>query len=153
MIVTEPKDVLFGYLSHRAKVCWSADFQAIGWVEERALVAVAGYNGFHGQCAQIHIAAEPGKRWMRRAHLWAAFHYPFVKVGLEWLIGVVPENNTAAMKMDTNLGFKEFARIPDGAAPGEDMVLLRLHKDSPRVQKWLSLGDRYGWESVTASNA
>jgi len=153
VIVTQPLNVLFSYLSSRANVCWSSDFRAIGWVEDGAIQAVAGYNGFHGQCAQIHIAGEPGRRWMKRAHLYTAFHYPFVQVGLEWLIGVVPENNEDAMKMDLNLGFEEFSRIPDGTAPGEDMVLLRLHKSSPRVAKWLSLGERYGWESHASATA
>lgn len=153
MIVTQPLNVLFSYMSGKANICWSSDFQAIGWVENGAIVACAGYNGFHGQCAQIHIVGEPGSKWMRRAHLYTAFHYPFVQVGLEWLIGVVPEHNTDAMKLDLNLGFEEFSRIPDGAAPGEDLVMLRLHKSSPRVKKWIGLGERYGWESHTAASA
>jgi hypothetical protein len=100
----------------------------------------------------MHIAGE-GRRWMRRAHLWSSFDYPFNQLGLEWMIGVVGESNKAALKMDYNLGFREFARIPDGFAVGEDLILMRLHKDSERTKKWLSLGERYGWESHTAATA
>lgn len=152
MIATGPTNVLFTWLSSRVPLSWSNDFRAIGWVEDGAIKAVAGYNGFHGQCCQMHIAGE-GRRWMRRAHLWSSFDYPFNQLGLEWMIGVVGESNKAALKMDYNLGFREFARIPDGFAAGEDLILMRLHKDNERTKKWLSLGERYGWESHTAATA
>jgi hypothetical protein len=64
----------------------------------------------------------------------------------------VNANNATAVKMDTNIGFEEFARIPDGYADGEDLIMLRLHRDSSRVQKWLSLGERYG-KSIAAASA
>ena len=152
MIAVGPINVLYTYLSSRVPVPWSSDFRAIGWVEDGALKAVTGYNGFHGNTCQIHIAAE-GKYWMRRAHLWTTFNYPFNQLGLTWLIGVVGSNNAAALKMDKNLGFEEFARIPEGYSLDEDIILLRMHRESVRAKKWLSLGERYGWESKAAASA
>ncbi len=152
MIATGPVNVLYTWLSSRTPIPWSSDFRAIGWVQDGAIVAVTGYNGFHGKTCQIHIAAE-GKHWMRRAHLWSTFNYPFHQLGLTWLIGVVGSKNAPALKMDTNLGFEEFSRIPQGYADDEDIVLLRMHRDSVRAQKWLSLGERYGWEGRRTATA
>jgi hypothetical protein len=139
------------WLNERVTVSFSADFRAIGWTEHGMLKAVVGYTDVNGKTAQIHVAAE-GKYWMRREFLWYTFYYPFIQLDLTWLIGVVNANNDTALKMDTNIGFEEFARIPDGYADGEDLVMLRLHRGSPRVQRWLSLGERYG-KSITTRTA
>lgn len=151
MIVTNGTPFLHKWLNERVSVSYSTDFRAIGWAEYGVLKAVVGYTDANGKTAQIHVAAE-GKNWMRREFLWYTFYYPFVQLKLNWLIGVVNANNAAALKMDTNIGFKEFCRIPDGYADGEDLIMLRLHRESPRVQRWLSLGERYG-KGLTAATA
>lgn len=151
MIVTDGTPFLHKWLNARVSVSYSDDFRAIGWVEHGVLRAVVGYTDTNGKTAQMHVAAE-GNNWMRREFLWYTFHYPFVQLKLNWLIGVVNANNAKALKMDTNIGFEEFTRIPDGYADGEDLILLRLHRESPRVQKWLSLGERHG-KGLTARSA
>lgn len=151
MIVTGPEKDLHWWLNKRVTVSYSNDFRAIGWVENSVLKAVVGYTDTNGKSAQIHVAAE-GKNWMRREFLWFTFYYPFVQLNLTWLVGVVNANNAEALKMDTNIGFKEFARLEDGFAAGEDLIFLRLHRESERVQKWLALGERYG-KGITATAA
>jgi len=151
VIVVRPEKDLHWWLNQRVSVSYSDDFRAIGWVEKGVLKAVVGYTDTNGKTAQIHVAAD-GKNWMRREFLWFTFYYPFVQLKLNWLIGVVNATNAKALKMDTNIGFEEFTRIPDGYADGEDLILLRLHREHPRVQKWLSLGEKYG-QGITATAA
>lgn len=148
MIVVGPQ--LHPWINERAPIGHSAGNVYVGWVEKQELHAVVAFTDYNGKCMQIHVAAE-GKNWMRREFLWATFHYPFVQLKLNWLVGVVREGNVPALRMNLSLGFKEFARLPDGHADGEDIILLRLHRTSPRVQKWLSLGERYGQGITTRS--
>lgn len=85
----------------------------------------------------MHVAAfRP--RWINRDLLWAAFHYPFVQLGVKKVFGQVPEDNTKALELNRNLGFKEETRIAD-VYPEGDMVLMSMYKADCR---WLSIKPR-----------
>ena len=55
--------------------------------------------------------------------------YVFNVAGRKVIIGTVPADNEAALKLDEHIGFKEVARIPDGAYAGVDMVVLTLRPE------------------------
>lgn len=149
MIVSGPW--LHEWIQPRVPLARSLDNRYIGWQEHGKLSAVVMFSDFHGKTCQIHVAAE-GKQWMRKEFLWYTFYYPFVECDYYWLASPIRAKNLQALRLNTNLGFEEFASLKDGYAMGEDIILQRVHRDNPRVQKWLSLGERYG-KGLTAATA
>jgi RimJ/RimL family protein N-acetyltransferase len=128
-LVTDPEgeSVVWQWLEKRAGCAWSTDSRAIGLERDRKLVAAVGYNGFQGGCCQMHVAIEQ----MNRAFLKAAFHWPFERWGLNAVIGLVTEGNTAALRFDLNLGFREVYRVKDGGR-GEDLIVLEMRREDCR---------------------
>jgi hypothetical protein len=108
----------------------------IGWIgKEGHLVAGVWYENYKKTSIMAHIAIEER---ISREFLYTIFHYPFVQLGVEKVIGFVNSSNEAALKLDKNFGFEEEARIKD-AYPDGDLILLTLTKDKCRF-----LGERYG---------
>jgi hypothetical protein len=67
------------------------DMKAIGLRKNGALVAGVLYEGFNGRNTWIHVAAQPGSKWLVRDYLRACFGYPFVVCGVDRLTGYVDE--------------------------------------------------------------
>lgn len=143
MIVSSRTDVdrmiLFNFLKHRGVgIFASEDFQAIGRTNEAGeLMGVVGFNGFCGNTACMHIAGEGN--WVSREFIKQVFHYTFVQLKLEYLIGTVAANNERALNFDKRMGFTELVKLPNGWAPGIDLIVLHMHKDDCRWIKQLKL--------------
>lgn len=106
-VTTAHQEILGQWAARKMKYVQTwGDFQAIGLIDETQILAVVIYNEFYGNGCAIHIAAVPGKRWMTRELLRAAFEYPFVQLGYKRLTGYVPAKNFAAQRLDEHLGFK-----------------------------------------------
>jgi hypothetical protein len=105
--------------------------------EANTITILAGvwYEGWNGANMNIHVAAEPSKRWMNREFLWYTFHYPFVECGAKRLTGWVEESNLEARRFDEHIGFKLETRLKD-AAPTGDMLVYVMRKEDCR---WLNL--------------
>ena len=96
---------------------------AIGLEENGELIAGVLYDHYYvGASIQMHIAAEPGKRWITRENLKLAFGYPFDYLKVQKILGVVQEDNLAARNFDEHLGFTVEARIKDACAGGDLLV-------------------------------
>jgi hypothetical protein len=148
VIVTDrPGDprIIFQWVAERARLVWSTDVQAIGEIRGDRIIAGVVYDGFLGGCCQMHQAIE-GR--MSRDFVHAAFHYPFVQLGLNCVLGIVAESNAAALKMDRHLGFKTLCRIKHGGRGGEDILLMEMRREDCRF-----LGGRYGQGRVGTGNA
>lgn len=78
--------------------------------------------------AEAHIALDSGIAL--RVLCREAFPWYFAK--REIIIGLVRSSNTRALELDLRLGFKVHARIDDGVAKGEDLLLLRMTKSDCR---------------------
>lgn len=114
---------------------------AIGLVSEKEILAVVIYNDFYETGCAIHIAAVPGKRWMTREFLFAAFDYPFNQLKLKRLTGYVASRNTEALKLDEHLGFKREGYLRQ-MLPDDDVIVMGMLKSEC---KWL--GVKYsGWK-------
>ena len=110
------------------------DFQAILWCDPDGNVEwVIGYDGFIGKCCQIHDV-NLGGNYTPRALLRAAFDYPFNKLGMEMLLGVVNSNNARALAYNRKLGFTELQRLDGLHDEGGDIVLMKMAKADC---KWL----------------
>lgn len=106
----------------------SEDMTALGLLRDGELTAGVLYEGFNGKNLWMHVAAAPGKRWMVREYLLAAFAYPFWLCGVERISGYVDASNAAARRFNTHLGFTEEARLRQAAADGGDVILYVLWK-------------------------
>lgn len=135
------KQILIGQDDYVGKwVCLRAGGQysggtTVGLTELRgafpSLIAGVMYDQFNGASICMHVAAEPGKRWMTREYLWFCFYYPFVQLGVQKIIGLVPAANEIALRFDKHLGFEEEHRIRD-AHPRGDLVILSMTREQCR---------------------
>lgn len=117
----------------------SEGMRAIGLERDGALVAGVLFEGFNGQNIWMHVAAEPGGRWMSRRFLGACFRYPFVGLGARRASIHVAEGNAASHRLGLHLGFTEEARLKGAAHDGGDLLLMVMWRDQCRF-----LGERYG---------
>lgn len=67
--------------------------------------------------------------------LWITFDYPFNKLKVNKLFGLVRESNKKALAFDTKLGFKVEARITDVFPAHEAMIVLAMYRDDCRYLK------------------
>lgn len=99
------------------------DMRAIGLRRGGQLVAGVIYEGFNGRNLWMHVAAEPGARWLVRGYLRACFTYPFAVCGVDRVSGYVNESNAAARRFNEHLGFREEARLCGAAPDGGDVII------------------------------
>jgi RimJ/RimL family protein N-acetyltransferase len=124
--------MLSQFLRARAGVQPSADLRMIGWIQDKKLCIVVGFNGFIGSVCQIHTAFAPGFHFAPRAMLRAVFEFAFKDAKCKKLLGVVNSNNAKAMKFDTHLGFTEEHRLPGMHDDGGDLVILSMTPEQCR---------------------
>ena len=122
-------DILFNEIGVKS----TCDLQAIFWVNPETMQPdwVIGFDSFIGKTCQIHVVNRK-KKYTPRALLKAVFEYPFEKIGIEILLGVVNSKNVEAMKYDQNLGFKEVNRFEGMHEDGGDIVLFAMKKEDCR---------------------
>ena len=106
------------------------DMRAIGLRRDGDLVAAAVYEGFNGQNIWAHLAGLPGRRWMTRDFLRAAFAYPFLVCGVQRLSGYVNASNTDARRLNEHLGYEEEARLKGAAPDGGDVILYVMWREN-----------------------
>ncbi len=106
--------------------------RAIGLRRDGELVAGVVYEGFNGQNVWMHVAAEPGARWLVRTFLRAAFVYPFLVCGVQRVSGYVNASNGSARRFNEHLGFKEEARLRGAAPDGGDVIVYVMWRQDCR---------------------
>lgn len=115
------------------------DARCLGQVLNGELRAVVVYCNFQGKSCQTHICGTRS-HWLSKGFLLAMFDYPFKKLGLKVILGVISGNNKKSLKLSRKLGFVDIATIPDAHNDG-DLVILTMR---PHECKWLSLGEVNG---------
>ena len=113
-------------------------YSAIGLADQGGLVAGVVYNEYTVTNIFMHVAGEPGKRWMNRRFLAACFDYPFNRLNVNRVTGWVEASNTVARAFDENLGFVPEAQLEGAARDGGNVILYRMWKKDCRF-----LGGRY----------
>jgi RimJ/RimL family protein N-acetyltransferase len=96
---------------------------AIGLVRGGQLVAGVLYEGLNRQNVWMHVAAEPGARWLTRAYLRTCFAYPFKVCGVQRVSAHVDSTNVASRRFCGHLGFVPEARLAAAAHDGGDVIL------------------------------
>lgn len=108
---------------------------SIGLQKDGQTVAGVIYENWNKASIFCHIAVE-GR--LTKAYLKAIFDYPFNVCQVKKIIVPVVSNHVKSIKLVTNMGFTEEARIADGSQDG-DMIFLTMTKENCRF-----LGVRYG---------
>lgn len=89
------------------------------------------YTNFTGESVAMHSASWV-ERWITRDLLWICFDYPFNQMGVARIFGQVPADNAAAIRFNTNLGFKVIATIEGVYKDGIDCLVMRMERDECR---------------------
>lgn len=110
-------------------------------------IAVVAFDQYNQANINMHVAAVPGKRWLRKEYLWYCFHYPFIELGVKRITGIVASTNHAARKFDEHLGFTLEATLKD-AHPDGDLLIYCMRKEQCR---WLNLKDRTHGQAESSS--
>lgn len=109
--------------------------KTIGLRKDGQLVAGVVYEGFNGRNVWMHVAAQPGRRWLVRDYLRACFAYPFLVCGVDRVSGYVNASNAEARRFDEHLGFQEEARLRGAAPDGGDVILYVMWRNECRFLK------------------
>lgn len=114
---------------------YSETSSAIGLEKDGAIVAGVIYENWNRASIFCHIAIEAR---LTKAYLKAIFDYPFNVCNVKKIIVPVVSNHVKSIKLVTNMGFTEEARIVDGSQDG-DIIFLTMTRENCRF-----LGVRYG---------
>ena len=114
---------------------YSETSSAIGLEKNGVIVAGVIYENWNRASIFCHIAIEAR---LTKAYLKAIFDYPFNVCNVKKIIVPVVSNHVKSIKLVTNMGFTEEARIVDGSQDG-DIIFLTMTKENCRF-----LGVRYG---------
>lgn len=134
MIMTKGQDVLASWLCKQIGLPWSPDLRCIGEIGRHAHIrGVIGYNNYNRASVQMHVAGEPG--WVSRHILYAAFHYPFVALKCNVVLGLVPSGNKEALRFNRRLGFETLIEL-EGGHPDGALIMMSMRKENCR---WLDM--------------
>ena len=132
-LITDQPDHIGSWVCARAGGVYNpAGSYAMGVAEGGELIAGVLYNNYYPEgSVQMHIAAEPGRRWATRDVLHAALDYPFNQLKVRKIIGIVREDNIAAQRIDEHLGCVLETRIA-GACAGGDLLVYTMNREQCR---------------------
>jgi RimJ/RimL family protein N-acetyltransferase len=130
-IVSDPARV-FAFCKERMPVSLVAGMKGLGLERDGELVAGVLYEGYNHHNIWMHVAAEPGKKWLNREFLRYCFHYPFVELGCNRVSGYVEAHNADARRFDEHLGFQQEAVLQGAASDGGDVILYVMRRDDCR---------------------
>ena len=113
---------------------------------EPNLVAGVLFSDYNLASIQMHVAAEPGARWLTKSYLGFCFQYAFNQAKVNKVLGFVGSKNLQAQKFDEHLGFRLEASI-EGAHIDGGLLIYSMTRAQCR---WLTIpvpkGDIYGQE-------
>lgn len=96
------------------------------------MVAAAVYENLNRHNVWIHIAGSPGRHWLNRRAIQAAFLYPFKVCGVDRISAYVEAGNTRSIRFTEHMGFEREATLQGAASDGGDVFIYRLLKKDCR---------------------
>lgn len=123
---------VFTFVAGRVPLSRVEGMSAIGLERNGELIAGVVYEGFNGHNIFMHVAAQPGARWLTRSYLRACFAYPFEQCRVHRITGYVEANNLNARRFDEHIGFTEEARLRGAASDGGDAIIYVMYKKDCR---------------------
>ena len=129
MLVYDRQEELLNWAALRLGLGFHSDACGIGWEDDEGIRAVVVYDRHSSVDCCMHIASDGSRRWMTKQFLYAAFAHPFIQWGYRRITGLVAEENTAALKFDSHIGFKHEGVIRNGTPNGNLIVLGLLREE------------------------
>lgn len=99
----------------------------------RRILASVVFDTFSRFDCCMHVASDGSRRWLNREYIIRCFAYPFIQCGLKRVTGLVPADNTDALRFDMHLGFKVEGVCREGAENGDLVVLGMTRADCPHL--------------------
>lgn len=124
------RDGELAWIEERTKAVLTRDARAVVAEEDGQIVGMVAFDAWTENAAQAHMAVVHPGVWLRL--LRPGFHYVFEQAKKGILVGVIPSHNEASVRFSMGLGFKPIARIRDGWAPNDDMVMLEMRRETCR---------------------
>lgn len=120
----------WAWFKERTHVILCEDTQGIVAMDESgSILAILVADSFSPDSCNVHMAVD-NPMVIRHGFLNEVARHLFITCGRNHIFGLVPSNNTKAIKFDKHIGFEEVARIPDGVGSGTDYVVLRMDKET-----------------------
>lgn len=114
---------------------WTDICQAIGQVDSEGNILVGVmYDGYTGASIAIHSRCDEPKKVSRDFYK-AIFDYPFNKLKVKRLTGLVCITNKKAQKVNEHLGFKREAILADYFPEGDAIVYI-MRPEECRFLNW-----------------
>ena len=130
--LTEPEE--WQWIQEQAKVIACQDSQGIVAYENGRIAACCVADSFTVDACSVHFAIlKP--LVIKHGFLHEIARHLFITCNRKRIFGLVPSDNVKALKLDTHIGFREVARVPDGYAEGIDYVVLRMDRET---SPWLA---------------
>jgi len=135
LIIFEPKEQIAEYVLQMIGSFNTPDdlfrYTALAILKNGIIQAGIVFERFTGESIEMHIAANPSKRWMTKTflHLW--FHYPFIQLGVNRITANIASKNKSALNLAERLGFKKEGVIRE-AMGGDDLIAYGMLKNECR---------------------
>jgi hypothetical protein len=113
-------------------------FRGIKGIMGGIVVCAAGFDRWTPNSCETHLwIRDP--RDLTRKFIKEVFHYLFVTCDLGLVIGITPCNNTAAIRFNKKLGWKEVCRIKDCYTLGTETAIQVIRREECR---WINQDER-----------
>lgn len=96
------------------------------------IVAAALYAEYNGNNVFMHLAGEPGRRWLTREFLFWGFHYPFVQLGCKRMTCWVNADNKDSIRLCLHAGWKLEAVLRNASETGGHVYLYSMFRKDCR---------------------
>lgn len=103
----------------------------VAFGEDGGILACGVADTFSFTGCQVHLWIN-NPLVIRHGFLNEIFHYIFVTCDRLVIVGMVPGNNSKALRFNRHLGYTEVARIPDGFNFGVDYVIMQMKREECR---------------------
>lgn len=103
---------------------WTEDTRGFVVMNGAEVAAIAIFNNWSYSSVQLHWWTSTPMVF-KHGMLEEVYNYAFNIGGLESILGIVPEDNEKALKLNAHIGLKEVGRIPNGYRNDIDYVIMQ----------------------------
>ena len=124
-------DLEWRWFQGQTHVIRCEDTQGIIAYDHRGIQGMCVADSFGVDSCNVHFCI-PNPMSIRAGLFTYFADHIFDTCGRKRMFGLVPDNNVKALKLDTKIGFREVARVPDAIEDGIGYIVMRLDKEDCR---------------------
>lgn len=102
------------------------DAAAIGLERDGEICAVVVYDTFTTTGVNVHLAAEPGRRWMTRDFIRHAVAFPFLSCRFRRISCIIAQGNADSIRLAEHFGLRLEGRLREAGDDGGDELIYGL---------------------------